>query len=129
MVAGTTVRHWQCLYERAVSHLARVSCRLYLCDMISPCLPVCLPVASAAVTPPGHKTTGGDTTKCGTGYYRADWAPSAADCTPCSGDAQSGIESEDNVDFTVYKTDAADNTETVDSTISAPGNDFACCKC
>lgn len=34
------------------------------------------------VTPPGHKTVGGDTVLCGPGEYRADWA-AAGKATAC----------------------------------------------
>lgn len=73
------------------------------------------------VTPPGYKTTGGSTTACGAGLYRAEWTtPSAASaCTPCG----VGILAEAVDQITSYdiSTEAA-------SSVSVAGSAGACCE-
>lgn len=60
--------------DASAQHDPRLSC----------CSPPALLLRST-VTPPGYKTSNGNTTKCGANEYRADWKPlnQATNCLSC----------------------------------------------
>lgn len=75
-----------------------------------------------AVTPPGFKTSSGDTTECENGTFRSEWRPPdyAPACLPC-GD---GIESAPRDNITQY-----DPVTGQPSQLGVRGSPSCCCEC
>lgn len=91
------------------------------CDRGSSHFAACL---CLAVTPPGYQTFNQNTTKCATGYYRADWKPrnQATNCLWCG----NGVGAELTDRLKVYSS-LADPTVITYEAITSSSDD--CCEC